>query len=40
MTLEGLIRAKRASGRAKDLRLLPDELEALLAIHKEGKESD
>jgi hypothetical protein len=33
LTLEGLIKAKRAVGRAKDLRVLP-ELEALLEIRK------
>lgn len=33
LSLEGLIKAKRAVGRAKDLRLLP-ELEALLEISK------
>ena len=36
LTLEGLIKAKRAVGRAKDLRLLP-ELEALLEIRKSQK---
>ncbi len=36
LTLEGLIKAKRAVGRAKDLRLLP-ELEALLEIRKSEK---
>jgi len=38
LTLEGLIRTKRAVGRAKDLRLLP-ELEALLEIRKSQKKS-
>lgn len=33
LTLEGLIKAKRAVGRAKDLKVLP-ELEALLEIRK------
>jgi hypothetical protein len=33
LTLEGLIKAKRAVGRVKDLRVLP-ELEALLEIRK------
>lgn len=33
LTLEGLIKAKRAVGRAKDLRILP-ELEALFEIRK------
>jgi hypothetical protein len=37
LTLEGLIKSKRAVGRAKDLRLLP-ELEALLEIRKSQKE--
>ena len=36
LTLEGLIKTKRAVGRAKDLRLLP-ELEALLEIRKSQK---
>ena len=36
LTLEGLIKNKRAVGRAKDLRLLP-ELEALLEIRKSQK---
>lgn len=36
LTLEGLIKSKRAVGRAKDLRLLP-ELEALLEIRKSQK---
>ena len=36
LTLEGLIESKRAVGRAKDLRLLP-ELEALLEIRKSRK---
>lgn len=36
LTLEGLIKTKRAIGRAKDLRLLP-ELEALLEIRKSQK---
>jgi predicted nucleotidyltransferase len=36
LTLEGLIQAKRAVGRAKDLKLLP-ELEALLEIRKSQK---
>jgi predicted nucleotidyltransferase len=38
LTLEGLIKNKRAVARAKDLRLLP-ELEALLAIRKSPKKS-
>jgi len=38
LTLEGLIKTKRAIGRAKDLRLLP-ELEALLEIRKSQKKS-
>ena len=38
LTLEGLIKSKRAVGRAKDLRLLP-ELEALLEIRKSQKKS-
>ena len=38
LTLEGLIKTKRAVGRAKDLRLLP-ELEALLEIRKSQKKS-
>jgi predicted nucleotidyltransferase len=38
LTLEGLIKTKRAVGRAKDLRLLP-ELEALLDIRKSQKKS-
>lgn len=38
LTLEGLIKNKRAVGRAKDLRLLP-ELEALLEIRKSQKKS-
>jgi len=33
LTLEGLIKAKRAVGRVKDLKVLP-ELEALLEIRK------
>jgi predicted nucleotidyltransferase len=37
LTLEGLIRAKRAAGRPKDLRAL-HELEALLALKREDKE--
>ena len=36
LTLEGLIKTKQATGRAKDLRLLP-ELEALLEIRKYQK---
>ena len=36
LTLEGLIKTKQATGRAKDLRLLP-ELEALLEIRKSQK---
>jgi len=36
LTLEGLIKAKQAVARAKDLRLLP-ELEALLEIRKAEK---
>ncbi len=36
LTLEGLIKTKRATGRAKDLRLLP-ELEALLKMRKSQK---
>ena len=38
LTLEGLIKAKRAVGRAKDLKLLP-ELEALLEIRKAAKKT-
>ena len=38
LTLEGLIKNKRAVSRAKDLRLLP-ELEALLEIRKSQKKS-
>jgi predicted nucleotidyltransferase len=38
LTLEGLIKTKRAVGRKKDLMLLP-ELEALLAIRKSPKKS-
>jgi hypothetical protein len=38
LTLEGLIKAKRAVGRAKDLRILP-ELEALVEIRK-GEKKD
>jgi len=38
LTLEGLIKTKRAVGRAKDLRLLP-ELEALLEIRNSQKKS-
>lgn len=38
LTLEGLIKSKKAVGRAKDLRLLP-ELEALLEIQKSQKKS-
>ncbi|MEX0804443.1 MAG: nucleotidyltransferase [Candidatus Binatia bacterium] len=38
LTLEGLIKAKRAVGRAKDLRLLP-ELEALVEIRKTEKKN-
>ena len=38
LTLEGLIKAKRAVGRAKDLKLLP-ELEALLEIRKAEKKT-
>jgi len=38
LTLEGLIKSKRAAGRSKDLRLLP-ELEALLEIRKSQKKS-
>ena len=38
LTLEGLIKTKRAVGRKKDLMLLP-ELEALLAIRKSQKKS-
>jgi predicted nucleotidyltransferase len=37
LTLEGLIRSKKAAGRTKDLMLLP-ELEALLEIRKSQKE--
>lgn len=37
LTLEGLIRAKRAAGRPKDLRALY-ELEALLVLQQEDKE--
>lgn len=37
LTLEGLIRAKRAAGRPKDLRALY-ELEALLALQQEDEE--
>jgi len=36
LTLQGLIKSKRATGRAKDLRLLP-ELEALLEIRKSSE---
>jgi hypothetical protein len=37
LTLEGLIKSKKAAGRAKDLMLLP-ELEALVEIRKsQGK---
>jgi len=38
LTLEGLIKSKRAVGRAKDLRLVP-ELEALLEVRKSQKKS-
>ena len=38
LTLEGLIRAKRELGRAKDLRILP-ELEALAEIRKGEKKN-
>ena len=38
LTLEGLIKSKKAVGRVKDLRLLP-ELEALLEIRKSQKKS-
>jgi hypothetical protein len=38
LTLEGLIKAKRAVGRAKDLRILP-ELEALLELRKAAKKT-
>ena len=38
LTLEGLIKSKRAVGRAKDLMLLP-ELEALLDIRNSQKKS-
>lgn len=38
LTLEGLIKTKQATGRAKDLRLLP-ELEALLEIRKSRKKN-
>jgi hypothetical protein len=38
LTLEGLIKSKRAVGRAKDLKLLP-ELEALLEIRKAEKKT-
>ncbi len=38
LTLEGLIKTKKAAGRAKDLMLLP-ELEALLEIRKSQKKS-
>jgi hypothetical protein len=38
LTLEGLIKAKRAVGRAKDLKLLP-KLEALLEIRKAEKKT-
>jgi hypothetical protein len=38
LTLEGLIKARRAVGRAKDLRVLP-ELEALLEIRKREEEN-
>jgi hypothetical protein len=38
LTLEGLIKSKRAVGRAKDLMLLP-ELEALLEIRNSQKKS-
>lgn len=38
LTLEGLIKTKRAAGRTKDLMLLP-ELEALLEIRKSQKKS-
>lgn len=38
LTLEGLIKTKRATRRAKDLRLLP-ELEALLRVRKSQKKS-
>ena len=37
LTLEGLIKAKRASGRPKDLRILP-ELEALLELRRKQNE--
>ena len=37
LTLDGLIRAKRAAGREKDLRLIP-ELEALKALKEGGEE--
>jgi hypothetical protein len=37
--LEGLIRAKRAAGRTKDLLVLP-ELQALLALQRQGKASE
>ena len=38
LTLEGLIKSKRAVGRGKDLKLLP-ELEALLEIRKAEKKT-
>jgi hypothetical protein len=38
LTLEGLIKAKRAVGRSKDLRILP-ELEALLELRKAAKKT-
>ena len=38
LTLEGLIKAKQAVGRAKDLKLLP-ELAALLEIRKAEKKT-
>ena len=38
LTLEGLIKAKQAVARAKDLKLLP-ELEALLEIRKAEKKN-
>ena len=38
LTLEGLINAKRAVGRGKDLRLIP-ELEALLEMRKTEKKN-
>jgi hypothetical protein len=39
LTLEGLIQAKQAAGRGKDLRLIP-ELKALQALRKESEKKE